>query len=160
MDYEPYFQALAQRLGFESLPFDNDGICSLAFEERFTITLEWHAEHATLYLHSTLGTAPEDIIDQLTCFAALLEANLFGRGTGGANLAYEPRSQTLMISRTLVLSQLDADALQQAFGVFVQATETWCERVADRFWEDDTEASGGDVNPADTESANPIFIKV
>ena len=161
MNTEDLLQALAQRLGFEALRFDSDGICSLAFEERFTVTLERRDETDTLYLYSTLGPAPEDIIDQLTCFAALLEANLFGRGAGGANLGFEPQSQTLMISRVLPLNQLNAGALQNEFGLFVQATEAWCERVAARFWEDPDASEARE--PVFNNSGNPGrtgFIKV
>ena len=162
-DPDTLLQTLAQSLGFETLVFEPDGVCSLAFEERFTVTLERDDENGLLHLYSTLGSAPDDVIDQLTCFAALLQANLFGRGTADANLGYEPDSQTLMLSRKLVLQQLDGDSLQTAFGLFIQATETWSQRIAERFWENSEEDAtdfedGATDHVAD--SSNPVFIKV
>ena len=155
MDTDTLLQPLAERLGLEALDFDDRGTCSLVFDERFTITLELDDEEQMLYLYSTLGKAPEDLIDQLTCFAALLQANLFGRGTGGASLAFEPESQALMISRNCSLMQLSAEALQADVERFVQATDAWYERVSTRFWED-----AEDDTAQSLQVGMPTFIKV
>ncbi len=156
MDIDTLLQPLTERLGLEALDFDDRGTCSLVFDERFTITLELDDEEQMLHLYSTLGKAPEDLIDQLTCFAALLQANLFGRGTGGASLAFEPESQALMISRNCSLKPLSAKALQADFERFVQATDAWHERVAAQFWQEDDQD-----NTAQPPSIGmPTFIKV
>ena len=135
-DINELTQTLAERLGMENLQFDDEGLCSLLFEDRFTVTLEIDDADNALHLYSNLGKAPEDVIDQLTCFAALLDANLFGRGTAGATLGFEPNSQSLMLSRALALPTLDAETAYTELGRFVQAAGVWSERVAASFWQD------------------------
>jgi hypothetical protein len=149
------FIPIAQRLGLDALIFDDSGLCPLVFDDRFTITLELDEDGDTLHLYSTLGQAPEDLIDQLTCFAGLLEANLFGRGTGGATLSFEPDGRYLVINQSLSLQQSNPEALQTLFERFVQAADAWHDRVSNRFWQDPDFTA--DNSPA---AGIPTFIKV
>ncbi len=156
MDLAALVQALADQLGLGALAFDDRDTCSLVFEDRFTVTLELDEGAEQLHLYTGLGKAPEDPIDQLTCFAALLEANLFGQGSGGANLALEPESGELLISRGLSLKQLSPGDLQGVFLRFVHAADAWQERVSGRFWEQ-VEPTGPTPSPA---GPGPGFVRV
>ena len=158
-DINELSKTLAGQLGIDELCFSDEGLCSLSFDDRCTVTLEIDDEDGALYLYCNLGKAPEDIVDQLSCFAALLEANLFGRGSAGANLGLEADSRSLMISRALPLATLDAATLQLELGRFVQAAETWRGRVAEAFWQADEAPAPAPATPTGGRSA-PGLIKV
>ncbi len=158
MDIAAQLKPIAEHLGLETLELDDRDSCSLDFDQQFAISLELDEDGETLHLSAALGAAPADLIDQLACFAAMLDANLFGRGTGGASLAYHADSGTLMLSRACFLTASDPDALVRAFSGFVSATEVWKARVDAEFWRSPDDEEPGDTPPAG--DATPTLIKV
>ena len=157
MNVTNHLTPIAELLGLEALEFDDRGICTLDFDDRFQTTLEVDEDGDTLHLYAVLGQAPEDAIDQLTCFAAMLDANLFGRGTGGAALAFDGESGSLMLSRSCSVTQPGSNGIASVFSAFVSATEFWQQQVAGEFWRD---ADGSPETPGHDEQGAPAFIKV
>jgi hypothetical protein len=63
--------------------------------------------------------APADV------WRALMEANLFGKGTGGATLGYEPDSQWAYLTRRLPAEGLTAQQWLDEMQGFVAACRQW-----------------------------------
>jgi Tir chaperone protein (CesT) family len=76
---------MAQRLGL-SLELNDEGACRLVFEDKYTVDIQvQEGQENRFYFVSTVGQAEAPTEAQLR---TLLDANLFGQGTGEAALAY------------------------------------------------------------------------
>lgn len=148
MDTNELLRPLAEALGLTELTLDDQGTCALVLDDRLPVTLALDDASATLHLYCVLGPGPEDLLHQAACYAAMLDANLFGRGTGGATLAMDPDAGDMVLCRSLPLTQTTPESLLDAAELLIQAADSWHTRVQERFWErlDDDDA-GDDPEP-------------
>lgn len=128
MQIDDAIAQLGQKMGVE-LKLDENRACRLVFDGTLNVDFE----------------APEALADQLvmSCVVApdvfpegreavlqsLLEANLFGRGTGGGTLALDEERGEILLQRALTMSRSDLQDLVNAMEQLVQYAEAWMERL-------------------------------
>ena len=98
---EILFAELGKQIGIESLAFDEEGSCTLAFDEDLVVT--FLAANDDLYAVCYVADLPEDKHKAID----LLNANFAWKGTQGATYAIEPGSNRVVLCR-----QWDASSLQ------------------------------------------------
>src|SRR5262249_36336219 len=138
---------LGEMVGIPDLRLSESGGCSLVFDGRINVQLEFEPETGKLTLFSPLGPIPEH--DRETFFARLLAANLFGKGTGGSVLSIDQASNTVVLAGQTPVKWLESVDFQSLLQRFVDTAEHWMSELQQPAPEPETPES-----PAGT------FIKV
>lgn len=116
-------QALGHLLGLPDLAWDEQLSCTLSFGDDVHLTLYADDERPDLTIYTLIGElhaeSPADV------WRELMEANLFGKGTGGATLGYEPDSQWVYLTRRLPAEGLTAQQGLNEMQEFVAACRQW-----------------------------------
>ena len=88
---------MAQRLGL-SVELNDEGACRLVFEEKYVVDFQVpEDEQSRFYISSTVGQAEEPSEADLRM---LLDANLFGQGTGEAVLCVDWDLGEILLQRS------------------------------------------------------------
>jgi hypothetical protein len=119
-------QAIGRLLGLPDLAWDEQHSCTLSFGDDVHLTLYADDERPDLTMYTLLGVLPADAPSAV--WRELMEANLFGKGTGGAALGYEPDSQWVYLSRRLPTEGLNAQQWLGEIQAFVSACRQWQSR--------------------------------
>jgi hypothetical protein len=147
MEFQDILQELGSRMGLRGLCLDDNNVCRLVFDGRLTIDIEPLPERNRLFLHSVVCPLPAE--DREGLFAELLEANLFGKATGGASFGLDANLEEILLFRELDLANLDYQGLASELEIFLQQLEIWTEKVrSGRVGEGD--ADGEDSEETDT----------
>lgn len=117
------FDALRQATGLFPVGLDAQGACSLAFDQLAVHLQHDPAAHA-LTCFTVLGTVPAARRDEV--MVALLRANRFWRGTGGATLSLDENEPP-----SVLLSQRFDERLPDAAADFVVAMERFVDQAGD-----------------------------
>jgi Tir chaperone protein (CesT) family len=118
---------MAQRLGL-SLELNEDGAGRLVFEDKYAVDIQvLDDEEHRFYLSSTVGQAEAPSEAELK---TLLDANLFGQGTGEAALAFDQDLEEIVLQRSFDVRFTDLDQLMAALEEFVNVAASWTERLA------------------------------
>src|SRR5262245_42396363 len=101
MNIADTLKQLGQDMGI-TLALDENRACRLVFDNRIEVDIE-APENApdTVYFSGAVGIIPAS--DREAAYRSLLEANLYGRGTGGAVLALDSDYNEIMLQRTLAI---------------------------------------------------------
>jgi len=134
-------KALGDRLGLEGLELDEDDSCTLRFGEALEVTMQ--LDDDAFVLSAEVGVAPAPA--EPAMLEALLEANLFWSGTGGATLSMDPSSRRVFLHERCLASALAPDRLETMLERFVNAAESWAAKVS----EGGTGQDAGPENDAD-----------
>jgi hypothetical protein len=116
-------QALGRLLGLPDLAWDEQLSCTLSFGDDVHLTLYADDERPDLTIYTLIGELPAEAPADV--WRALMEANLFGKGTGGATLGYEPDSQWVYLTRRLPAEGLTAQHWLNEIQEFVAACRQW-----------------------------------
>ena len=119
---------IGSQMNLPSLRLDENGQCRLVFDEKTVVDVEQDEAAGRLHLYSVLGRLPHEGREAL--YEQLLEANLFGRDTGGAVLAVDLFEDEVLLARTLATERLDFTEFAQIMGSFVDYCEAWSQRLA------------------------------
>ncbi len=125
----------ARSIGLGSLPLDEQGRCSLLFDDKFSVTLEPHPEAGSLVFFAELGPVPAD--GEHDFCQKMLQANYFWQHTGGlGTLALAPEAdpnvpRTAVLMYQTPLQSLDFGAFRNQFSDFVDTAEAWIDYLAD-----------------------------
>lgn len=105
------------------------------------IYLEYDSEKDELYLYCQVACLPpERLADHA---AQLLEANLFGRHTGGtAVLAYDPDESMLVLWDKLSLPQLTGDDFRERFAYLYLSKKHWSDTLRSELPDGDEKQEG------------------
>lgn len=117
--------AFGDTVGLERLALDEAGMGALFIDET-AVNLEVDEAESRLLLYAGLGV-PEG--DPAATHIALLEANLFWQGTGGATLALQPETGVVLLVQALPTAGLDPVGFETALQTFVEVAETWERRL-------------------------------
>lgn len=147
----------ARSIGMGSVSLDEEGRCSLLFDEKFSVTLEPHRETGALVVFAEIGSVPADWEHEFC--QKMLEANYFWQHTGGlGTLALAPavdpnvpRSAVLMYQTPL--QSLDGGTFQKRLSDFVDTTEAWVDYLGD--FERQVESEDGRL--PETEFGGPMM---
>lgn len=105
------------------LALDDQGTCQLEFDGRTTVNVEANDAGDALCLAVRLGPLPAE--GKAAIYGRLLEANLFGRETGGGTLAVLPAEGLAAICRTLEIENLEVDEFADLLAEFVRHARRW-----------------------------------
>ncbi len=120
MTLDDLLSDFAKRSGLGRLSRDAGGICTLVFDDVFSVDIE--ARESQLILSSVVGAA--DDLEEET-MRAILSANLFGNGTGGGVLAIDDVDDTLVLWREASLADLHSENFQHLLEEFLASLQTW-----------------------------------
>jgi len=120
---------VAQQLGL-TMELNDEGACRLVFEDKYTVDIQVEEDQKNrFYFLSTVGQAEAPTEAQLR---TLLDANLFGQGTGEAALAYDPDMEEIALQRCFDARYVDLGQLMAALEEFVNIVASWTERLDER----------------------------
>jgi hypothetical protein len=129
MTVEDLLSALGARMGLPDLQLDESRSCQLLFDGHLAVDIEAPVDQGGIvFLHSTVGIVRPEGREAL--FQQLLEANLFGRGTGGAVLSVDGQRYEILLHRSLQTRQIDFSDFVDALEQFIQYASHWMERLA------------------------------
>ncbi|HAO32696.1 MAG TPA: hypothetical protein DCQ84_07070 [Candidatus Competibacteraceae bacterium] len=113
---------LGQQMGLP-ITLNEQGVCRLVFDQRFTVDIEASADRDTVHLYSVLCPIPPE--DRESFYERLLEANLFGGGTGGAWFAVDALHNEVLLNRALTMANTDYQDFVGILESFVNHLESW-----------------------------------
>jgi Tir chaperone protein (CesT) family len=143
---------MAQRLGL-SLELNDEGACRLVFEDKRTVDIQvQEGQENRFYFVSTVGQAEAPTEAQLR---TLLDANLFGQGTGEAALAYDPDMEEILLQRCFDARYVDLGQLMAALEEFVNIVASWTERLDEQ---DDKSRNSAEATAL--AQADPSFLRI
>ncbi|MEM6655708.1 MAG: type III secretion system chaperone, partial [Planctomycetota bacterium] len=124
---------LGKAMGMDELRLDEDGFCTIGFDEAAEVTIHCNADMGTAVLSAEIGRVAEDYEPELC--RAMLEANYAWGQTGGiGTLCLEPQADgapeepvTASVMHQTPVRSLDEASFQAVFDRFLQVAETWSE---------------------------------
>lgn len=129
MEFEQLLQYLAKSLGHESFELNENGVLSLQFGDDLLLHLEPDPDEVRFHLYSTLCRLPATEAEGAALFSALLKANCFGRGTGGAFFAVDEAQSEVLLSRVFTTARTEPDDLFSALQDMVSHMDIWRKRL-------------------------------
>lgn len=128
MNIEDVLRELGNQMGLPNLKLDENKVCRLIFDKKFTIDIEASEDLKTVHIYSALCTIPPSNKEPL--YEALLEANLFGRGTGGAAFGVDLEMGEVLLSSSLQdMDRVDYQDFVNVLESFVNHVEAWTEKI-------------------------------
>lgn len=127
MDFEDLIKGLGARLGIE-LSSNSDGTCVLSVDD-MTVILQNIPEVFSTGFCGEIGEPPPQ--GQLALQTAMLEANHFFRGTGGATISRDSENGKYYLCRVFDSRVTDIDAFVDSLEKFVNTLEAWRQLLAD-----------------------------
>lgn len=131
MQIEDALAQLGQKMGV-ALRLDENRACRLVFDDSLIVDFEAPEALAGKLLMSCVVAAEVRPDEREPVFRTLLEANLCGRGTGGAVLAMNDESDEVVLQRTMEMRHADLQDLEVALELLLQYGEAWSDRLANR----------------------------
>lgn len=122
-------QELGKNVGLPDLKANEEGLCSLRFDDRVTIDLEANKETGALIYSSIVATLVPHQTEQF--YPELLEANLLWVGTGGATLGVDPATLSVFICYQEKLEGLEFIRFQDLLKGFSDVAIFWNKRIQD-----------------------------
>lgn len=127
MKIESVLTELGNQMGLPNLKLDDNKVCRLVFDKKFTIDIEASEDLKTVHIYSALCIIPPR--DKENLYESLLEANLFGRGTGGAAFGVDLEMGEILLSRTIEMERTDYQDFVNILESFVNHVEAWTEKI-------------------------------
>lgn len=118
--------AFAQSNGQESLPIDEQGVCSFVVDHTLPVNLAAAGGGEELVVFAPLGRVPE--ADRTQWLTRMLVAN--GAGAGMYRLGLAPGSSSAVLSARRPLAGLDDAELTRWLGEFVSVARAWMGALA------------------------------
>jgi len=119
---------LGASMGLPNLALDENGCARLIFDKRIEVNFENDPVTRRLQIYSVLGRVPAAEKEPL--FELLLNANLFGTGTGDATLAVDSLEGDIVLCRTITGQDLPFSLFQSIVESFVGTAEKWIEKLS------------------------------
>lgn len=114
-------------MGLGNLKLDENKVCRLIFDKKFTVDIEANDDESVAHIYSAVCIIPP--IEKEALYEKLLNANPFGRGTGGATFGIDLETGKIPITRTLVLDKTDYQDFVNAPESFVNHLEAWRDKI-------------------------------
>lgn len=128
MDANSLITLFGQEAG-TSLALGEAGTLALAFEGGPTLQIEHDPALDVLHCYAVLGAAPADPARGAALCRQMLEANAFGRDTGGATLGLDAATGEIILSRRLELAWADTAQLRAVVESMAAVAQDWRQRL-------------------------------
>lgn len=126
MRIEEALDQLGRQIGL-TLRLDAAQSCRLVFDRSLAVDIEALEDGARVFLHAVVGRLPAGDVQKL--LTDLLEANLFGRGTGGSVLAVDAGLKEVVLHRALDMKTIDYAHFTAALEGFLTHARAWTDRL-------------------------------
>ncbi|MBM3856496.1 MAG: type III secretion system chaperone [Verrucomicrobia bacterium] len=127
--FQQLIKKFGEQIGVPNLETHPQGLCSLRFDDRVTIDLEYHEENDALLLSSLVGVLKAQESKQF--YDELLEANLLWGGTSGATIGVDPASLAVFLCYQEHLKGISLEKFQQSIKKFSDTALFWNQRLAE-----------------------------
>ena len=156
MDVRQLVDQFAREHNVAHFALNEHGCAALEVKQGYVLNFEWDESRQLLHLFATLAPLPAQGLEQL--YAELLDANLFGSGSGGAVLARDALDRSVMLCQWLDPAQTSAPAFSALVSRFLDSSDHWRERIAS-FLPQETAANAVPTpKPAQTFSASDMMM--
>jgi Tir chaperone protein (CesT) family len=121
--------------------------------DKYTVDIQvQEGQENRFFFVSTVGQAEAPTEAQMR---TLLDANLFGQGTGEAALAYDPDMEEILLQRCFDARYVDLGQLMAALEEFVNIMASWTERLDEQ---DDKSRNSAEATAL--AQADPSFLRI
>jgi hypothetical protein len=127
--FQQLIKKFGEQIGVPNLESHPQGLCSLRFDDRVTIDLEYNEEQNALLLSSLVGVLKPQ--ESKHFYDELLEANLLWGGTGGATIGVDPASLAVFLCYQEQLKGVSLGQFQQSVKRFSDTALFWNQRLAE-----------------------------
>jgi len=121
-------EKLAKELKISDLKLDENGGCTLIFDSRLEIHIETGLEEGKFHLYGVLGPIPKQE-DKADMYDVLMEGHLFGYGSADATFGASQKIGKIVLFRSFDLAQTNFESFLKELERFVNAYETWKNRI-------------------------------
>ncbi|MBF0099431.1 MAG: type III secretion system chaperone [Desulfobacterales bacterium] len=120
---------LGNSIGIPNLSIDEDEYCFLKIDETLLITLFRDPDSDFVTVYCEVGCY--DDYTQTEIFKAVLEANYFWSGTGGATLGINSEHKTILMAYKQPLGLMDFHHFLTMLQTFINTAEIWIHRIVE-----------------------------
>ncbi len=121
---------LGNNVGLPELSANSQGLCSLRFDDRLTIDLEYNEDREVFIISSLIGMIRPNQKEKF--YSEFLEANLLWVGTSGATLGVDPETLTVFICYQEPLAGMEFSRFQNLIKEFSDAALFWNRRLLEK----------------------------
>lgn len=148
MNADALIKAIGEEFGV-SLGLNENLVASLIIDEKFDVEFEYVEDIDTLYVSSPLarltGSNKESI------YKALLDANLYGKDTGGSVFALDDRTDEIILFFNVEAAKIEYEKFRDMLERYLNVRTQWItnfERIVEEHREkrNDGEGQGFDLN--------------
>ncbi len=134
MDIYEFLKILAPKMGLPSLELEYERFCELEMAERWRMMLEWQAETRRILIYCQLGEASPYSLKKLG--GKLLRSNLDSAVNGGSFLAFDDRTEEIVLCYSASLDDLLFESFWKDFVKFIEAIKYWTNQLEKLLEED------------------------
>lgn len=127
MKVQELLHDLGHEMGVGCLRLNSERACRILCDDRFDVMIEFSPTNDICHVYSFIGLAEDH--DKKILFAALLDANVLGRGTGGAAFGCDADSGDIFLFRSFNLEDLTFAKFKIAFQEFLNYVQHWTDRL-------------------------------
>ena len=150
MNIETIVSHLGKDIGL-NLSFDEKACISLKFDNKHLLVIEAPEGNERIFIYSMIGITPQQ--QKLEAYERLLEANLFGKGTGPCWFSCNPKTGEIFLSSAIEKETLNYDRFLSTLESFLERLDYWSKRIEEPLHTTGAEDSIADGSPV-SESAN------
>ena len=118
---------VAELVGLPALELDDEGFCSLLFDDRMAVNISYAADAELLTLYCNLGEIAADQAERV--YPLLLEANVLWAGTGGATLGVTPADRCVILAFQDRIKDVDPARFETLLEGIFDMAEFWLGRI-------------------------------
>jgi len=127
IDFSEYIVNYGKEVGLSDLKLNEDGICSLSFDEKINVDIVYRKEQEQVIFAAPIGDIPVE--GQENFFKQLLISNAFGIENAGAILGIEEEENRVVLSYVFISSTFSFDLFKTVLANFVDLVESWQEKI-------------------------------
>lgn len=142
-------------VGLTDLKPNDDGLCSLRFDDRVTIDLECNEQSETLVFSTIVGTLLPYQIEKM--YSKLLEANLFWSGTGDATLGVDPATLRVFLCYQERIQEMAFLRFQELLKNFSDVALSWNKSLLE---DENTDSQAATTVSSSNETSAPFLGSV
>ncbi len=140
-------------MGLPNLKLDENKVCRLIFDKKFTVDIEASEDEKNVHIYSAICIIPP--VDKETLYETLLEANLFGRGTGGSSFGVDLELGEILLSRSVEMEKVDYQDFVNVLEAFVNHIEAWTEKIDSKDYNKNKSSSSSSKESSSSDMEGP-----
>ena len=148
IDFSEYIVNYGKEVGLSDLRLNEDGICSLSFDEKLNVDIVYRKEQEQVIFAAPIGDIPAE--GQESFFRQLLISNAFGIENAGAILGIEEDENRVVLCYMFISSTFSFDLFKTVLANFVDLVEVWQEKIKTIESESSSFSSEGYSVPTDS----------